>query len=98
MSPTSYQTAPPRKPMLTERFRPVKPELRRASCFFPCRCVTIIAEARVVIEMRTYKTKPGKRAQFIDIFRSRSIPAHAEIGMKILGPLLSVEDADTFFF
>jgi hypothetical protein len=52
----------------------------------------------MIIEMRTYKTKPGSRARFLEIFRSRSIPAHAEIGMKILGPFLSVEDPDTFFF
>ena len=52
----------------------------------------------MIIEMRTYKTKPGKRAEFLEIFRSKSVPAHAEIGMKILGPLLSLEDADTFFF
>ena len=52
----------------------------------------------MIIEMRTYKTKPGKRAEFIEIFRSRSVPAHAEIGMRILGPFLSVEDPDTFFF
>jgi NIPSNAP len=52
----------------------------------------------MIIEMRTYKTKPGQRAQFIEVFRSRSMPAHAEIGMKILGPFLSVEDPDTFFF
>ena len=52
----------------------------------------------MIIEMRTYKTKPGKRAQFLEIFRSRSILAHAEIGMKILGPFLSIEDPDTFFF
>lgn len=52
----------------------------------------------MIIEMRTYKTKPGKRAEFLDIFRSRSIPAHAEIGMKILGPFLSLEDPDVFFF
>jgi hypothetical protein len=52
----------------------------------------------MIIEMRTYKTKPGMRSQFLEIFRSKSIPAHAEIGMKILGPFLSVEDADTFFF
>ena len=52
----------------------------------------------MIIEMRTYKTKPGMRAQFLDIFHSRSLPAHAEIGMKILGPLLSIEDPDTFFF
>jgi len=50
----------------------------------------------MVIEMRTYKTKPGKRSQFLEIFRSKSIPAHTEIGMKILGP--SLEDPDIFFW
>src|SRR5215467_15620296 len=52
----------------------------------------------MIIEMRTYKTKPGMRSRFLEIFRTRSMPAHNEIGMKILGPFVSVEDADTFFF
>ena len=52
----------------------------------------------MVIEMRTYKLKPGYRERFLDVFRAKSMPAHAEIGMKILGPLLSIEDEDTFFF
>ena len=52
----------------------------------------------MIIEMRTYKTKPGKRTAFLDVFRSKSIPAHVKIGMKILGPFLSLEDPDTFFF
>src|SRR5712691_5385573 len=52
----------------------------------------------MIIEMRTYKTKPGRRSEFLEIFHSKSIPAHKEIGMKILGPFLSVEDPDTFFF
>ncbi len=52
----------------------------------------------MIVEMRTYKAKPGLRSGFLEIFRSRSIPAHAEIGMKILGPFLSVEDPDVFFF
>jgi NIPSNAP len=52
----------------------------------------------MIVEMRTYKTKPGCRAKFLEIFRSKSIPAHEQIGMKILGPFLSVEDPDTFFF
>ena len=52
----------------------------------------------MIVEMRTYKTKPGKRAEFLEIFRTKSVPAHHEIGMKILGPFLSVEDPDTFFF
>jgi hypothetical protein len=51
-----------------------------------------------IIEMRTYKLKPGKRSEFLEIFRSKSMPAHAEIGMKILGPFLSIEDPNTFFF
>jgi hypothetical protein len=52
----------------------------------------------MIIEMRTYKTKPGQRSEFLEIFRSKSMPAHAEIGMKILGPFVSIEDPDTFFF
>jgi hypothetical protein len=52
----------------------------------------------MIIEMRTYKLKPGKRTEFLEIFRTKSMPAHAEIGMKILGPWLSIEDPDTFFF
>ena len=52
----------------------------------------------MIVEMRTYKLKPGKRDEFLAIFRSKSIPAHHEIGMKILGPWVSIEDPDTFFF
>lgn len=52
----------------------------------------------MIIEMRTYKLKPGKRSEFLEIFRTRSVPAHDEIGMKILGPFLSIEEPDTFFF
>jgi hypothetical protein len=52
----------------------------------------------MIIEMRTYRLKPGKRTEFLEIFRTRSVPAHAEIGMKILGPFLSIEDPDIFFF
>lgn len=52
----------------------------------------------MVIEMRTYKTKAGKRSQFLELFRTKSVPAHVSLGMKILGPFLSLEDPDTFFF
>jgi hypothetical protein len=52
----------------------------------------------MIVEMRTYKLKPGCRARFLEIFRTKSVPAHTEIGMKISGPFLSVEDPDTFFF
>jgi hypothetical protein len=40
----------------------------------------------MIIEMRTYKTKSGMRSQFLEIFHSKSVPAHKQIGMKILGP------------
>jgi hypothetical protein len=53
---------------------------------------------RMIIEMRTYKIKPGKRAEFLKIFESKSVPEHQKIGMKIRGPFLSVEDDDMFFF
>jgi hypothetical protein len=52
----------------------------------------------MIVEMRTYKIKPGLREEFLKIFRAKSMPAHAEIGMKILGPFLSIEDPDVFFF
>jgi len=52
----------------------------------------------MIIEMRTYKLKPGCRPRFLEIFRAKSMPAHAAIGMRILGPFLSLEDEDTFFF
>ena len=52
----------------------------------------------MIVEMRTYKLKPGRRAEFLEIFRTRSVPSHHEIGMKILGPFLSIEDPDVFFF
>lgn len=52
----------------------------------------------MIVEMRTYKLNPGCRDRFLDIFRRKTVPAHAEIGMKLLGPFLSIEDPDTFFF
>ena len=52
----------------------------------------------MIIEMRTYKIQTGKRAEFLTLLETKAIPAHQKIGMKILGPFLSVEDDDTFFW
>jgi hypothetical protein len=52
----------------------------------------------MLIEMRTYKIKPGKRTEFLEVFESKAVPEHQKIGMKILGPFLSIEDEDTFFW
>lgn len=51
----------------------------------------------MIIEMRTYTTKPGCRERFLQIFRGKSMPAHAQIGMKVLGPFPSVENPDVSF-
>ena len=52
----------------------------------------------MIIEMRTYKIRPGLRAEFLRTFESKVPPEHERIGRKIRGPFLSVEDDDTFFF
>src|SRR5262245_23569143 len=52
----------------------------------------------MIIEMRTYRTKPGMRDEFLRIFRSKMIPAHAESGISILGPFPSIDDSNTLFF
>jgi hypothetical protein len=52
----------------------------------------------MIIEMRTYKIRPGKRTEFLEVLESKGIPEHQKIGMKILGPFLSIEDKDTLFW
>ncbi len=52
----------------------------------------------MIVEMRTYRLKPGLRAEFLNVFRNRSVPEHWKLGMKIAGPFLSVDDPDVFFF
>src|SRR5258708_5949237 len=51
-----------------------------------------------IIEMRTYRVKPGRRAEFLEIFASKTVPAHRAIGMGVVGPFLSIEDPDVFFW
>ena len=50
-----------------------------------------------IVEMRMYKTKPGKRAEFIAMFLEKQLPAHKEIGMKVLGPFPAIDDPDMLF-
>jgi hypothetical protein len=52
----------------------------------------------MIIEMRTYKIEVGKRAEFLKILETKAIPGHQKIGMKIIGPFLSVEDDNTLFW
>jgi hypothetical protein len=48
----------------------------------------------MIIEMRTYRTKSGMRSQFLEIFRSKSIPKHRKRELEgILMPMLDTYEA-----
>jgi hypothetical protein len=52
----------------------------------------------MIVELRTYRTRPGMRDKFLELFREYSIPEHQRLGMPILGPFLCIENPDAFFF
>lgn len=49
-----------------------------------------------VIEIRTYRIRPGQRDEIMALLRNRLFPVHREIGIKVVGPFPSAEDEDTF--
>jgi NIPSNAP protein len=50
----------------------------------------------MIVEVRSYRIKPGRRAEFIDLFEKRAIPALRAHGMQVLGPLLDLENPNKF--
>jgi len=50
----------------------------------------------MIVEVRSYRIKPGHRAEFIELFEKRAIPALRSYGMQVLGPLLDVENPNKF--
>src|SRR5687767_13665100 len=50
----------------------------------------------MIVEVRSYRIKPGHRDDFIKLFETRAIPALRSHGMKILGPMLDVENPNKF--
>jgi hypothetical protein len=50
----------------------------------------------MIVEVRSYRIKPGRREEFLEFFESRSIPALRAHGMKVLGPLLDIENPNKF--
>ena len=50
----------------------------------------------MIVEVRSYRVKPGRRAEFIEFFETRSIPALRAYGMQVLGPLLDLENPNKF--
>jgi hypothetical protein len=50
----------------------------------------------MIVEVRSYRIKPGCREQFLEFFETRSIPALRAHGMKVLGPLIDLENPNKF--
>ncbi len=50
----------------------------------------------MIVEVRTYKIKPGRRDDFIQFFENRAVPALRAHGMDVLGPMVDLEEPDTF--
>jgi hypothetical protein len=46
----------------------------------------------MIVEVRTYRIKAGRRDEFIRYFESTAVPALRAHGMKVLGPLLDLEN------
>ena len=52
----------------------------------------------MIVEVRSYRIKPGHRDEFIKLFETRAIPAQREYGMNVIGPFLDVENPNKFVF
>ncbi len=50
----------------------------------------------MIVEVRSYRIKPGRRAEFIEFFETRAVPALRSHGMRVLGPLLDIENPNKF--
>ncbi|HWT00308.1 MAG TPA: NIPSNAP family protein [Pyrinomonadaceae bacterium] len=50
----------------------------------------------MIVEVRGYRIRPGRRAEFIRLFETRAVPALRSHGMKILGPLIDLENPNKF--
>ena len=50
----------------------------------------------MIVEVRSYRIKPGRREEFVKFFETRAVPAQRSHGMKILGPLLDLENPNKF--
>jgi len=50
----------------------------------------------MIVEVRSYRIKPGRRDEFIKFFETKSIPALRAHGMKVYGPLLDLENPNKF--
>ena len=52
----------------------------------------------MIVEVRSYLTKVGRRDEFITFFETRAIPAQRSYGIRVLGPLLDLENPERFIW
>jgi heme-degrading monooxygenase HmoA len=52
----------------------------------------------MIVEVRSYRIKPGRREEFIKFFETRAVPAQRTHGIKIIGPFLDVENPNKLVF
>lgn len=52
----------------------------------------------MIVEVRSYRITPGRRDEFIEFFEKRSVPALRSHGMKVVGPLIDLENPNKFVF
>jgi len=52
----------------------------------------------LLVEVRTYKIKAGRRERFLEFFEERAVPALRSKGMRIVGPLIDLENPDVFIW
>ena len=50
----------------------------------------------MIVEVRSYRVKPGLREEFIELFETRAVPALRAHGMKVTGPFVDVENPNKF--
>jgi hypothetical protein len=50
----------------------------------------------MIVEVRTYRVKPGRRAEFVRFFETKVLPALQNHGVKVIGPLLDRENPNKF--
>lgn len=52
----------------------------------------------MIVEVRSYRVTPGRRDEFIELFETRSAPALQAHGMKVIGPMIDLENPNKFVF
>ncbi len=50
----------------------------------------------MIVEVRSYRIKPGHRDEFLQFFEKKAVPALRLYGMQILGPLIDLENLNKF--